>query len=436
MIILGGGESGIGAALLSKQQGYDVFLSDAGQMQTHFVNELNENQILFEQGGHTESMIINADIVVKSPGIPEKTAIVKQLRMLQIPIISEIEFAYQYIQNSKVVAITGSNGKSTTTALTYHICKHANLDCAMVGNIGYSFARQVATEPKAIYVVEVSSFQLETIETFRPRIAVYLNLTPDHLDRYSTMESYAAAKARIFENQKAEDVAVINKRLVLPKGHARKIVFTAEATGAEYTLQEGWLCAHGEKVMRQDATKLQGEHNAENLLAALAVADAMEISREVVKKVFSSYQALPHRCEVVAVRAGVTWINDSKATNLDAMERAVSGLVGPVILIAGGKDKGFDARTSRPALEGKVRAVFLLGEMAEKMEKAWSGGMPCRRVQDLGEAVRRAAEMAREGENVLLSPGCSSYDQFKNFEERGEKYRQCVIALPQEENKP
>jgi len=376
------------------------------------------------------------DRAILSPGISPDRPIVLELKGAGVPMLGELELGAQACL-CPVVAVTGTNGKSTTTELITQLLQAAEKRAVACGNYGKPLC-EVAPLSRDLdwAVAEVSSFQLETIETFRPRIAVYLNLTPDHLDRYSTMEAYAAAKARIFENQKAEDVAVINKGLVLPKGRARKIVFTAEATGAEYTLQEGWLCAHGEKVMRQDGTKLRGEHNAENLLAALAVADAMEISREVVKKVFSSYQALPHRCEVVAVRAGVTWINDSKATNLDAMERAVSGLVGPVILIAGGKDKGFDVRTSRPALEGKVRAVFLLGEMAEKMEKAWSGGMPCRRVQDLGEAVRRAAEMAREGENVLLSPGCSSYDQFKNFEERGEKYRQCVIALPQEEKKP
>jgi UDP-N-acetylmuramoylalanine--D-glutamate ligase len=336
-----------------------------------------------------------------------------------------------------VVAVTGTNGKSTTTELITQILQAAGKRAVACGNYGKPLCEVALLSRELDWAVaEVSSFQLETIDTFRPRIAVYLNLTPDHLDRYPTLEAYAAAKARIFENQKAEDVAVIRKGMVFPKRQGRTMVFTSEARGADYTLQEGWLCAQGDKVMRQDGTKLRGAHNAENLLAALAVADAMEVSREVVKKVFANYQALPHRCEVVAVRAGVTWINDSKATNLDAMERAVMGMDGPVILIAGGKDKGFDVATSRPVLEGKVRAVFLLGEMAEKMEKAWSGGTPCRRVKDLGEAVQRAAEMAREGESVLLSPGCSSYDQFKNFEERGEKYRQCVIALPQEEKKP
>ncbi len=376
------------------------------------------------------------DRAILSPGISPDRPMVLELKAAGVPMLGELELGAQACL-CPVVAVTGTNGKSTTTELITRILQAAGKRAVACGNYGKPLCEVALLSRELDWAVaEVSSFQLETIDTFRPRIAVYLNLTPDHLDRYPTLEAYAAAKARIFENQKAEDVAVIRKGMVFPKRQGRTMVFTSEARGADYTLQEGWLCAQGEKVMRQDGTKLRGAHNAENLLAALAVADAMEISREVVKKVFANYQALPHRCEVVAVRAGVTWINDSKATNLDAMEQAVIGMDGPVILIAGGKDKGFDVATSRPVLEGKVRAVLLLGEMAEKMEKAWSGGTPCRRVKDLGEAVQRAAEMAREGESVLLSPGCSSYDQFKNFEERGEKYRQCVIALPQEEKKP
>jgi UDP-N-acetylmuramoylalanine--D-glutamate ligase len=376
------------------------------------------------------------DRAILSPGISPDRPMVLELKAAGVPMLGELELGAQACL-CPVVAVTGTNGKSTTTELITRILQAAGKRAVACGNYGKPLCEVALLSRELDWAVaEVSSFQLETIDTFRPRIAVYLNLTPDHLDRYPTLEAYAAAKARIFENQKAEDVAVIRKGMVFPKRQGRTMVFTSEARGADYTLQEGWLCAQGDKVMRQDGTKLRGAHNAENLLAALAVADAMEVSREVVKKVFANYQALPHRCEVVAVRAGVTWINDSKATNLDAMEQAVIGMDGPVILIAGGKDKGFDVATSRPVLEGKVRAVFLLGEMAEKMEKAWSGGTPCRRVKDLGEAVQRAAEMAREGESVLLSPGCSSYDQFKNFEERGEKYRQCVIALPQEEKKP
>ena len=372
------------------------------------------------------------DRAILSPGIASDRPIVRALLKSKVPILSELELGWLACL-CPLVAVTGTNGKSTTTELITEILRAAGKRAVACGNFGLPLCEVAALSREYDWAVaEVSSFQLEGIQTFRPKIAVYLNLTPDHLDRYATMADYAAAKARIFENQKADDVAVVLRGAVLPKLAARTLSFTAEASGAEYTLDQGWLCAHGEKVMRQDATTLAGKHNAENLLAALAVADVMKVPREVVKKVFASYKALPHRCELVALRAGVRWINDSKATNLDAMERAIEGMEGPVLLIAGGKDKGFDVSTSRVVLEGKVRAVFLLGEMAEKMEKAWNRSVPCRRVRDLGEAVQRAAEMAREGESVLLSPGCSSYDMFKNFEERGEKYRQCVIALPQE----
>jgi len=335
-----------------------------------------------------------------------------------------------------ILAVTGTNGKSTTTELIAAVFQAAGKKVVACGNLGQPLCEVAPLSGGLDYAVaEVSSFQLETIETFRPRVAVYLNLTPDHLDRYADMREYAAAKNRIFENQTGEDVAVIQKGLTLPKLAARTVTFSATDSSADYTLRDGWLCAGADRVMRQEETKLHGPHNAENLLAALAVADAEKVSREAVKKALAAYRPLPHRCEVVAVRAGVTWINDSKATNLDAMERAVLGIAGPVILIAGGKDKGFEFAPCLPSLRGRVRAALLIGEMAEKIEKAWRDGVPCRRVGTLEEAVKRAADLANSGETVLLSPGCSSYDQFKNFEERGETYRQCVKALPQEETK-
>jgi UDP-N-acetylmuramoylalanine--D-glutamate ligase len=264
---------------------------------------------------------------------------------------------------------------------------------------------------------------------------VYLNLTPDHLDRYPSVEKYAEAKARIFLNQKAGDFAVVQKGLKVKTGKATVASFTSDTDGADYTVRDGWLCRGEVCLMRQEETSLRGPHNAENMLAAWAVAEFEKISREAVKEAFRSYRALPHRCELVRVLGGVSWVNDSKATNLDAMERAVAGTEGSVILIAGGKDKGFDFSESRKRLAGKVRGALLIGEMAKKIEKAWNGVVPCRRVQDLEEAVERAAKMAVSGETVLLSPGCSSYDMFKNFEERGEKYRQCVTALPEEKKR-
>ena len=370
---------------------------------------------------------------ILSPGVDPRRPVVGQLQKAGVPILGELELGARACL-CPVVAVTGTNGKSTTTELIAEIYQAAGKKAVACGNLGRPIC-EVAPLTRDLdrVVAEVSSFQLETIETFHPKIAVYLNLTPDHLDRYASMKEYGEAKLRLFARQTAEDTAVVQKDLTLPELKARKITFTSGSSGADYTLRDNWLCAKGEKVMRQEESALRGPHNAENLLAALAVADAEGISREAVKKVFRSYRPLPHRCEVVAVRNGVTWVNDSKATNLDAMERAVAGMNGPVILIAGGKDKGFDFADCRKVLEGKVRAALLLGEMAGKIEKAWAGFLPSRRVADLGEAVVRAAEMARSGETVLLSPGCSSYDMFKNFEERGEKYRQCVTALPKEE---
>ena len=375
------------------------------------------------------------DRAVLSPGIDPKRPVVLQLRSANVPMFGELELGARACL-CPILAITGTNGKSTTTELITAVLQVGGKKAVACGNLGQPLCEVAPLSGGLDYAVaEVSSFQLETVETFRPRVAVYLNLTPDHLDRYADMKEYAAAKNRIFENQTGEDVAVIQKGLALPKLAALTVTFSATDGSADYTLRDGWLCAGADRVMRQDQTNLRGPHNAENLLAALAVADAEKISRDAAKKAFAAYRPLPHRCEVVAVRTGVTWINDSKATNLDAMERAVLGMAGPVVLIAGGKDKGFDFAPCLPALRGRVRAALLIGQTAAKIEKAWRDGVPCRQVGTLEEAVKRAAALVNPGETVLLSPGCSSYDQFKNFEERGETYRQCVKALPQEENK-
>ena len=375
------------------------------------------------------------DRAIVSPGIDPKRPVVVQLRSARVPMFGELELGARACL-CPILAVTGTNGKSTTTELIAAVLRAAGKKAVACGNLGQPLCEVAPISGELDYAVaEVSSFQLETIETFRPRIAVHLNLTPDHLDRYPGMKEYAAAKNRIFENQTAEDVAVIQKGLALPPIKARRVTFSATDGSADYTLRDGWLCAGAEKVLRQNETRLAGPHNAENLLATLAVADAEKISREAVKRACVAYRPLPHRCEVVAVRHGVTWVNDSKATNLDAMERAVLGMGAPVILIAGGKDKGFDFAPSLSALRGRVRAALLIGETAEKIEQAWRDAVPCRRVGTLDEAVKRAAALANPGETVLLSPGCSSYDQFKNFEERGETYRQGVKALPQEETK-
>ena len=375
------------------------------------------------------------DCAILSPGIDPKRPAVVQLLSDRVPMIGEFELGSRACL-CPIIGVTGTNGKSTTTELIAAVLQTAGKKAVACGNLGKPLT-EVAPISGGLdaVVAEVSSFQLERIETFRPRVAVYLNLTPDHLDRYRDMGEYGNAKNRIFENQTSEDCAIVQKGLLLPARKARMVTFSAVDSSADYNLREGWLCAGVNRIIRQEETQLQGPHNAENLLATLAVADTEEIPRDMVRKALIAYRPLPHRCEVIRVRDGVTWVNDSKATNLDAMERAVMGVKGSVILIAGGKDKGFDFTQSRVCLAGKVRGAFLIGEMAGKIEKAWAGAVPCRKVGDLKEAVQRAAEMAVKGETVLLSPGCSSYDMFKNFEERGENYRQCVIALPEEKQR-
>ncbi len=433
-VVLGMGRSGQAAAewLLAQKAEVTVFDESKGAVVKDLARRWEERgaRTVFGAEKLPETRF---DRAILSPGIDPKRPVVVQLRAAGVPMFGELELGARACL-CPILAITGTNGKSTTTELIAAVFQTAGKKAVACGNLGQPLCEVAPLSGGLDYAVaEVSSFQLESIETFRPRVAVYLNLTPDHLDRYADMKEYGAAKNRIFENQTSQDVAVVQKALVLPKLQARTVTFSATDPSADYTLRDGWLCAGADRVMRQEETKLYGPHNAENLLATLAVADAEKISREAVKKACAVYRPLPHRCEVVAVRGGVTWINDSKATNLDAMQRAVLGMPGPVILIAGGKDKGFDFAPSLPHLRGRIRAALLIGETAAKIEKAWRDGVPCRRVGTLDEAVKRAAALASPGETVLLSPGCSSYDQFKNFEERGETYRQCVKALPQEE---
>jgi UDP-N-acetylmuramoylalanine--D-glutamate ligase len=436
-VVLGMGRSGQAAAewLLSRKAEVTVF-DESKSAVTHELARRWAARGARAVTGVEQLPDTRFDRAILSPGIDPKRPVVVQLRSARVPMFGELELGARACL-CPILAVTGTNGKSTTTELIAAVLQAAGKKAVACGNLGQPLCEVAPISGELDYAVaEVSSFQLETIETFRPRIAVHLNLTPDHLDRYPGMKEYAAAKNRIFENQTAEDLAVIQKGLALPPIKARRVTFSATDGSADYTLRDGWLCAGAEKVLRQNETRLAGPHNAENLLATLAVADAEKISREAVRRACVAYRPLPHRCEVVAVRNGVTWVNDSKATNLDAMERAVLGMGAPVILIAGGKDKGFDFAPSLSALRGRVRAALLIGETAEKIEQAWRDAVPCRRVGTLDEAVKRAAALANPGETVLLSPGCSSYDQFKNFEERGETYRQGVKALSQEDTTP
>ena len=432
-MVLGMGRSGQAAAEWLLAHGAEVTMFDETQgVEMKKIARGWEGRGVRVLLGEERMAGMKFDRAILSPGIDPRKAVVRNLVEAGVPMMGELELGWQACL-CPMVAVTGTNGKSTTTELIAAIYSAAGKKAVACGNLGKPLS-EVAPLTKGLdgVVVEVSSFQLETVETFCPKVGVYLNFTPDHLDRYSTLEEYRAAKAKIFLNFGEKETAIVQRGLAVATGKARRVTFTSEASGADFTLNEGWLCCEGVRLMRQEETQLKGPHNAENLLAAWAVAEAQHLSRDAVKKAFQNYRALPHRCEVVRVRAGVTWVNDSKATNIDAMERAVVGIEGGVILIAGGKDKGFDFSGSRKSLEGKVRGALLIGEMAERMERAWEGAVPCRKVKSMKEAVERAAEMAMRGETVLLSPGCSSYDMFQNFEDRGEKYRQCVVALPEE----
>ncbi len=442
LIILGAGESGVGAALLAKQKGYDVFVSDAGVIPNHFIEELKQNEISFEQGSHDENRILEADEVVKSPGIPEKTSIVKKIRAKNISVISEIEFAFRFIGNSEVVAITGSNGKTTTTALTYHIFKHAQKDCAMVGNIGFSFARQVAQDPKSIYVAEISSFQLDDIKSFRPKVAVLTNITEDHLDRYDyKFENYISSKFRITENQKEEDVFIYNlddettskylnhypiKSTQAPITMSKELSQGAYLTNAKMYLK--WKSE--EMQMSVEDFAIKGKHNQYNSMAASMAATAMDIRKEKIREALQTFESLEHRMEKVATIKGVEFINDSKATNVNSTWYALESMTKPVILIMGGVDKGNDYDLLKELISEKVKVIICMGTDNQKIHEAFSDIVPL--IVDTvsaKEAVESSFHFANKGEVVLLSPACASFDLFKNYEDRGNQFKEAVRDL-------
>jgi len=446
-VILGGGESGVGAALLAKQQGYDVFVSDGSSLKDEYRNELQEAGIPFEEGDHTEEKILDADEVMKSPGIPEKAWIVKKIRARGIEIISEVELAYRFKGNSKIIAITGSNGKTTTTALTYQICKEAGLDCALVGNIGDSFAKQVALNPKPLYVVEVSSFQLDDIRTFRPDIAILTNITEDHLDRYDyKFENYIRSKFRITMNQQQGDVFIycaddevtmkyINQPMVIGFNiHANQLPISMKRD-----LPNGAFIKDGDMYVRtgQDFTSmsvfdfaLKGKHNHYNTMAACVAAATMDIRKEKIRDAVQNFQTLEHRMEHVVTIRGVEFINDSKATNINSTWYALESMTKPTILILGGVDKGNDYALLNELVKEKVKAIICLGKDNLKIHEAF-GGMVSSIVDTANavEAVQAAFHFATKGDVVLLSPACASFDLFKNYEDRGNQFKKAAKEL-------
>lgn len=442
LVILGGAESGIGAALLGKAKGYEVFVSDAAVLNPLFRNELELNNIPFEEGGHTIEKVLDADLVVKSPGIPEGNEVIEKIRERGLELISEIEMAYRFKGNSKVIAITGSNGKSTTTALVYHIFRTAGVSVALVGNIGYSFARQVAEDPKDVYVAEISSFQLDDIKTFRPDIAILTNITEDHLDRYEyKFENYISSKFRISLNQKAEDVFIYCMDDEVTMKYLKQ--FSIESNQLPITmsksLPQGAYLVNArlhlkwkqeEMLMSVEDFAVKGKHNQYNTMAASLAAFVMDIRKEKIREAVQTFESLEHRMESVATIKGVEFINDSKATNVNSTWYALESMDRPTILILGGIDKGNDYSLIKELVKEKVKAIVCLGADSRKIHEAFGNEVELIvNTNNAKDAVQSAFHFANKGDVVLLSPACASFDLFKNYEDRGKQFKQAVKDL-------
>jgi UDP-N-acetylmuramoylalanine--D-glutamate ligase len=442
LIILGGGESGVGAALLGKHVGYDVFLSDQGLLRADYRSTLTAAGISFEEEHSSLNELLAADEVVKSPGIPETNPIVMALRAQGIPVISEIELAYRHIGNSRVLAITGTNGKSTTTTLLWHICQKAGLDAALVGNIGRSFAWQVAENPKPFYVVEVSSFQLDDIVSFRPDVAILTNITEDHLDRYAyKMENYVRSKFRITLNQTEGDVFIYNLddeviqqaiSSITIKANARPITMKKELPLGAFIKDGDMYVRTGQEYMTMSVFDfaLKGKHNQYNTMAACVAAATIDIRKEKIRDAVMDFQGVEHRLEPVATVRGVLFINDSKATNVNSVWYALESMTRPTVLILGGVDKGNDYELIRELVQEKVKAIVCMGTNNQKIYEAFKDVVPVIEEADSAEgAVQLSFQLAEKGDAVLLSPACASFDLFKNFEDRGNQFKQAVRNL-------
>lgn len=440
---MGGAESGVGAAVLAKVKGFDVFLSDNGEIKPEYKETLDKWGINYEEGGHTEEKILSADEIIKSPGIPSSVPIIKKLEALHTPIISEIEFASRY-DNSKKICITGSNGKTTTTSLIYYLFKQAGLNVGLGGNIGKSYAFQVATEKHDYYVLEISSFQLDGCYDFRPDIAIITNITPDHLDRYDyNMENYVRAKFRITRNLRPQDCFIFDSDDQITIGHLDQILIQAKQlpyTQEKKVSQGAYL--DSDKIVleyEQDETEiylnelaLGGKHNIYNSMAAALAAKASGVSNSVIKEALRSFSPIEHRLEPVLSIKDVLYINDSKATNVDSAWYALECQTKPVVWIVGGKDKGNDYSVLDELVRKKVKAIVCLGLHNERIHEAFEGIVGKENMIDTDsaeKAVRAAAGLAQAGDVVLLSPCCASFDLFKSYEDRGEQFKEAVRNL-------
>ena len=443
IVVLGGGESGVGAAVLAKVKGFDVFLSDKGKIEDKYVKMLEQWEIPFEQGGHTEDLILNASEVIKSPGIPSTVPLVKKIEAAGIGIVSEIEFAGRY-DNAKKICVTGSNGKTTTTSLIYYLLQEAGLNVGLGGNIGKSYALQVATEHFDYYVLEISSFQLDNCYEFRPDIAVITNITPDHLDRYGyDMENYVRAKFRIVRNLRPEDCFIFDSDDEITINHLDKIV--TEAKKLPFTqkdkVEQGAYLEDGRIVIKYEDEEcdiylkelsLGGIHNVYNSMAAALAAKATGIDNKVIRESLETFKPIEHRLEPVMSVGGVLYINDSKATNVDAAWYALECQTRPVVWIVGGTDKGNDYKVLESLVSEKVKAIVCLGVDNRTIHEAFESIVGRENIKDTmsaEEAVRTSAAFAEDGDVVLLSPCCASFDLFTCYEDRGEQFKAAVRKL-------
>jgi UDP-N-acetylmuramoylalanine--D-glutamate ligase len=461
IVILGGGESGVGAALLAKAKGFEVFLSDKGMLSDKYKETLSQNNIPFEEGEHTEAKILEANEVIKSPGIPDKVELIKKLHSLRIPVISEIEFASRYTK-AKIIAITGSNGKTTTTLLTYHILKNAGLNIGLAGNIGESFAKQVIEDTFDYFVLELSSFQLDNCFNFKADVAILLNITPDHLDRYNyEFQNYIESKFRVLQNMKAADdfiyyqesealMSELSKRTDLtvnrlpvsivaplpPEGELKSDAKTLPlGVGG---LQGGNLQDDTLHIQYQQqsfdfpisALPIKGSHNAINAMCAILVCKSLGLDNEQITNGLKSFQSVEHRLEPCGEIKGVKYINDSKATNVDSVFYALGSYNDPIILIMGGVDKGNDYRQIEQLVEQKVKALICMGTDNSKLVEFFGKKVPMIfTVDSMQKAVQLSSDLGTEGDVVLLSPACASFDLFKNYEDRGRQFKAAVAGL-------
>jgi UDP-N-acetylmuramoylalanine--D-glutamate ligase len=442
VVILGAGESGVGAAMLAQKQGFDVFVSDFGAIATRYRETLQQLNIAFEEKQHTAQLILNATEVIKSPGIPDSVPIIKDLKKKGIPVISEIEFAKRYT-SAKTICITGSNGKTTTTMLTYHILKKAGLNVGLAGNIGQSFAAQVATENFDWYVLEISSFMLDDMFAFQADVAVLLNITPDHLDRYDyKMANYAASKMRISQNQQADDVFIYCtddeetlKAIKTTKIHATKYPFSIRKKVEEGAYLEGdnihiKINPLDPLTMSISELALQGKHNIYNSMASGIVAKVLDIRNTIIRESMGDIKNIEHRLEHVACISGVDYINDSKATNVNSTWYALESVNTDVILIMGGVDKGNDYDMLKELVKQKVKAIVCLGKNNKRIHEAFEDDVEVIvNTFSASEAVQVAYHLATKGNTVLLSPACASFDLFRNYEDRGNQFKMAVKEL-------